>query len=150
MIFDTLENLEMYIPMVPKIRVVADSMDHDEIYDKPRGRYTTYDKDVTYEVQEGFTCDAASPFTVHKHQSVVCIVLSGHELESTTWRELKDEASAYDSKTDTSMFVAEPLSAIQGAQGRFTLFFAGEPYKIGVSLGEAEKVKRVVFRINEE
>lgn len=150
MIFDILEKLEMYVPMVPKLKVVADSMDHDEIYDKEKGKYNTYDPDVTYEVQEITTSSASTPFVVHKHQTIVSIVLKGEELTSNTWRELKDEAKIYDAKTDTGVFMAEPISAIQATQGRFVLFFPGEPYKTGVSMGENAVVKKVVFRINEK
>ena len=149
MIFDILEKLETYIPVVAKLRVVADSMDHDEIYDKAPGKYTTYDKDVTYEVQEITTTSAQTPFLVHKNHTVVSIVLSGTELASNTWRELKDEAKVYDPKTDTGMFMAEPISAIQSSQGRFLVFLPGEPYKTGVSSGTGESVKKVIFRIKE-
>lgn len=147
MIFDILEKLEMYIPMEPKLKVVADSMDHDEIYDKGVGKYKTYDPDVTYEVREITTTNAETPFCVHKNTTVVSIVLSGHELASTTWRELKDQVPVFDAKTDTGLFTAEPISALQASQGRFLMFFPGEPYKTGVSTGESEKIKKVVFCI---
>ena len=149
MIFDTLENLELYIPVVPQLRVVADALDHDEIYDKPAGIYKTPDKDVTYQVQNITTSSADVPFTVHKNTTVVSIVLSGQELCSTTWRELKDQVVCFDSKSDTGVFTAEPISALQAAQGRFALFLPGEPYKTSVSIGESSFVKKVIFRIRE-
>lgn len=150
MIFDTLDKLEMYIPLVPKLKAVAEAMDHDNIYDKEKGKYTTPDPDVTYEVQEVTTSVSDVPFIVHKKHTVISIVLSGVELASTTWRELKDQAIAFDAKTDTGLFQAEPISALQSAQGRFALFFAGEPYKTSVALGESQRVKKVIFRIREE
>ena len=34
MVFDTLSQLEMYIPVLPAIRLIADIMDHDDLYEK--------------------------------------------------------------------------------------------------------------------
>ncbi|MCR4677040.1 MAG: YhcH/YjgK/YiaL family protein [Sphaerochaetaceae bacterium] len=149
MIFDILGKLEMYIPVLPKLRTVIDAMDHDDVYDREKGKYTTPDPDVTYEITTYTPSSAAQPFVFHKHHTMVEIVLSGAELMSTTWRELKDEALAYDKKTDTGVFTAEPLSVFQGAQGRFAVFFAGEPYKCGVSDGSTSPVKKITFKIKD-
>lgn len=149
MIFDTLANLEMYASVVPQITTVAQAMDHDDVYDLCRGHYTTFDKNVTYDVIEYKTCDSDQRFTFHKNKTIVEIVLSGTELFSTTWRELCSQAEIYDKNTDTGFISAEPISAFQGAQGRFAVFLPGEPYKSGVSAGTDEPVKKVVFTIVE-
>ena len=39
MVFDTLDQLEMYIPVLPSIRLIADIMDHDDLYEMPCGTY---------------------------------------------------------------------------------------------------------------
>lgn len=150
MIFDTLENLEMYIPVLPQIKTVAEAMDHDNIYDIGCGKYKTPDENVTYEVSEYLTAESDKPFVFHKKTTVVEIVLSGSELMSTTWRELKDGAPAFDKKTDTGIFAAEPITVLQAAQGRFAVFFAGEPYKSGIANGNSAMVKKVVFCIDEK
>lgn len=147
MIFDILGKLEMYIPSLPKLRTVIDAMDHDDVYDKDKGKYSTPDPDVTYEISTYTPSSSEKPFVFHKRHTTVEIVLSGSELLSTTWRELKNEALAYDEKTDTGVFTAEPLSVFHGAQGRFAVFFAGEPYKSGVSDGSSAPVKKITFRI---
>ncbi|MCQ2398747.1 MAG: YhcH/YjgK/YiaL family protein [Sphaerochaetaceae bacterium] len=149
MIFDTLEKLEMYIPVLPKLRAVIDAMDHDDIYSKPRGKYTTPDDSVTYEVSEYLTVAADRPFEFHKKHTYVEIVLSGQELMSTTWRELKDQAQVFDAKTDTGYFTAEPVTVLQAAQGRFAVFFSGEPFKTACAAGEVLPVKKVVFIIDD-
>jgi len=149
MVFDTLDQLEMYIPLLPAIRVVADTMDHDELYDKAPGKYSTRDPKVTYTIYEYMTSAAYKPFEYHLEHSDVMIVLSGQELMSTSWRELKNQSQAFDSKADVGFFQAEPVIVLQAAQGRFAIFFPGEPHKSGIAAGEPSLVKKVVFKIED-
>ncbi len=149
MVFDTLDQLEMYIPILPAIRVIADTLDHDELYDKPAGSYTTRDPKVTYKIIEYMTSSADKPFEFHKDHSDVMVVLSGQELMSTSWRELKKQCETFDSKKDVGFFQAEPISVLQAAQGRFAIFFPGEPHKSGVAVGEPAPVKKVVFKVED-
>jgi len=149
MVFDTLDQLEMYIPLLPAIRVVADTMDHDELYDKAPGKYSTRDPKVTYTIYEYMTSAADKPFEYHREHSDVMIVLSGQELMSTSWRELKNQSQAFDAKADVGFFQAEPVTVLQAAQGRFAIFFPGEPHKSGIAAGEPSLVKKVVFKIED-
>ena len=149
MVFDTLDQLEMYIPLLPAIRVVADTMDHDELYDKAPGRYSTRDPKVTYTIYEYMTSATDKPFEYHREHSDVMIVLSGQELMSTSWRELKNQSQAFDAKADVGFFQAEPVTVLQAAQGRFAIFFPGEPHKSGIAAGEPSLVKKVVFKIED-
>ncbi|MFC2821559.1 MAG: YhcH/YjgK/YiaL family protein [Sphaerochaeta sp.] len=149
MVFDTLDQLEMYIPILPALRVVADVMDHDDLYEMSCGRYRTPDSKVTYTISEYMTSTSDKPFEYHKSHSDVMIVLSGQEMLSTSWRELKSQSESYDAKADTGFFQAEPISAFQATQGRFAVFFPGEPHKSGVAMGEHSPVKKVVFKIED-
>ena len=149
MVFDTMDQLEMYIPILPAIRLIADIMDHDDLYDMAPGSYKTKDPKVTYRITEYLTSSADRPFEYHKDHSDVIIVLSGQELLSTSWRELKNQSISYDEKTDTGYFNAEPISVLQASQGRFAIFLPGEPHKSGVAAGEPAPVKKVVFRVED-
>ena len=146
MIFDTLDQLEMYIPLLPALRVVADVMDHDDVYDKEPGTYSTYDKKVSYTVME-YRTSQSRQFEFHKDHTSVQIVLKGQELMSTTWRELKRQCENFNSTSDVGFLDAEPISVLQAIQGRFSVFFPGEPYKSGVSYGEPAVVKKVIFKV---
>ena len=146
MIFDTLDQLEMYIPLLPALRVVADVMDHDDVYEKEPGTYSTYDKKVSYTVME-YRTSQSRQFEFHKDHTSVEIVLKGQELMSTTWRELKRQCENFNSTSDVGFLDAEPISVLQATQGRFSVFFPGEPYKAGVSYGEPAVVKKVIFKV---
>lgn len=150
MIFDTLENLELYVPILPQLKTIAEAMDHDNVYDLPAGHYKTPDSNVIYDIYEYDTSTSEKPFEFHKNHTIVQIVLSGNELMSTSWRELKNDAIGYDSKTDAGFFTAEPLSAIQASQGRFLVFFPGEPFKTGIAVAREEKVKKIIFSVLEK
>ncbi len=149
MVFDTLDQLEMYISVLPAIRVIADTMDHDDVYDKPAGRYSTRDPKVIYNIYEYNTSAEDKPFEFHKNHTDLMIVLSGQELMSTSWRELKKQCESFDDNKDVGFFQAEPISVLQAAQGRFAIFFPGEPHKSGVAVGEPAPVKKVVFKIED-
>ena len=149
MVFDTLSQLEMYIPVLPAIRLIADIMDHDDLYGKAPGNYKTKDPKVTYRISEYMTSSADRPFEYHKDHSDLMVLLKGNELMSTSWRELKNQSISYDLKTDTGFFNAEPISVLQATQGRFAIFFPGEPHKTGVADGEPGFVKKVVFKIED-
>ena len=116
MIFDTLDQLEMYIPVLPAIRVIADTLDHDELYDKAPGKYSTRDSKVNYTISEYVTGTADKPFEYHRDHTDVMIMLSGQELMSTSWRELKNQSQAFDTKADVGFFQAEPITVLQAAQ----------------------------------
>lgn len=148
MIFDTLANLELYIPMVPHMKTVIDLMDRGEVYKDQPGAYGTPDSNVTYLVTEIEAGNQPGPFMFHRNTTVVEIVLSGHDLFSLAWRENKDSTIGYDNATDTGTLDGDPIAVFQGEEGRFAVFFPGEPYRLGVSSsGQTDKVKRIVFRI---
>ncbi len=146
MIFDTLDQLEMYIPLLPALRVIADVMDHDDVYDKEPGTYTTYDSKVSYTVME-YKTSLSRQFEFHKAHTSVQIVLKGQELMSTTWRELKQQCNTFNAAADVGFLDAEPISVLQATQGRFAIFFPGEPHKTGVSYDSPAIVKKVVFKV---
>ena len=149
MIFDTLDQMEMYIPVLPALRVIADTMDHDELYDKAPGKYPTRDPKVTYTISEYMSGTADKPFEYHLEHTDVMVVLSGQELLSTTWRELKNQSESYDRKADVGFFQADPVSVLHAAQGRFAVFFPGEPHKSAVAVGEPSPVKKAVFKVED-
>lgn len=150
MIFDTLANLELYKPVVPGLETVIEVMDRGDVYSEEAGTYPTRNPQVTYLVTEFNSKTKAEPFLLHKNTTVVEITLSGHDLMSYAWRENKDRIIAFDKGTDTGTVDGDPIAVFHGEEGRFAVFFPGEPYKVGVSSsGQEDKLKRVVFRIQD-
>ncbi len=150
MLFDTLDNLEMYVPALPKLRKVIEILDRGMPYEQEVGRYTTDDPDVTYTISSYMTSLEPKQFESHRVNTDVQIILEGQELMALTWREMADGGSGYDPKTDNSFCDGEPTVVINGAVGRFVVFFPGEPHKCCVAVGEPSLVRKVVFKINEQ
>lgn len=149
MLFDTLDNLELYVPVLPKLKKVIEIMDRSLPYDAEPGSYSTDDPDVRYVVSAYMTSFEPKKFESHRKETDVQIVLEGQELMALTWRELADQASPYDPDNDCVFLDGEPTVVIQATQGRFVVFLPGEPHKPGVALGEPSAVKKVVFKIKD-
>ena len=148
MIFDILSKLEHYSGTVPKLKTVAEAMDHDDVYDKSPGIYQTPDPNVTYSISEYYS-KSVPYFEVHKEYTVVYIILSGNEILSNTWREYALNPELQDKKSDTVYVRGEPLSAFKLSQGRFAVFLPGEPFRSSSESEDGERVKRIVFFIHE-
>jgi len=150
MIFDNLDNLEMYIPVLPALRQVIDIMDHDDLYKIADGHYETKDSKVCYNVMSYDTKTEQGPFEYHKKHTDVQIVLFGKELQSTSWRELKSISEPYHEDGDYCLTDGiEPISVLDSIPGRFSIFFPGELHKAGVVSGEVSHIKKVVFKIKD-
>ncbi|MDY4609576.1 MAG: YhcH/YjgK/YiaL family protein [Sphaerochaetaceae bacterium] len=149
MLFDTLDNLELYIPVLPKLKKVIEVMDRSLPYDAEPGAYTTDDPDVRYVVSAYMTSAEPKRFESHRKETDVQIVLEGQELMALTWRELADQASPYDPDNDCVFLDGDPTVVIQATIGRFAIFLPGEPHKSGVALGDPSAVKKVVFKIKD-
>lgn len=150
MVFDNLEKMEMYLPVLPKLQKVIDILDRGEVYEQADGHYTTDDPDVRYFISSYETTTAPGPFEIHKRDTDVQIVLSGKELLALTWRELASTAGAYDEKKDAAFFEGgDPTIVIEGIPGRFVVFLPGEPHKACVAAGEPATVRKLVFKLKE-
>ncbi|MDD4010599.1 MAG: YhcH/YjgK/YiaL family protein [Sphaerochaetaceae bacterium] len=148
MIFDILDNLELYQASVPKIQKVTEAFDKDYLFDKPAGHYKTDDPDVEFDIEEAALKSGDADFEFHKKHLEIYVVLQGSELLSTAFSELRSLSDNYDEKKDVSYFKASPSSVFHGTPSAFCLFFPGEPHKAGIK-SDDEKVKRAVFRIKE-
>lgn len=150
MIFDTLSNLELYRPVVAGLQSVIDEMDRGDIYRLAPGSYMTADGKIPYIITEFDAYTERRPYMFHKSTTVVEIVLSGHDVMGIAWRENRDRTTGYDTKTDTGTLDGDPIGVFHGEEGRFAVFFPGEPYSLGMTpSGLPEKVKRVVFLLKE-
>jgi len=147
MIFDTLDNLELYLPLLPQLKKVIEVMDRGEVYAMECGLYTTQDEKVRYRILSYMTSDAKKQYEIHKNAVDVQIVLEGEELMSLSWRESIKDASPQDGEDDTLLVEGEPLSVVHASVGRFVVFFPGEPHKCAVAVANAQRCKKVVFKL---
>lgn len=148
MLCDSLEHLELYYPLVPRLQTVVEVMDKGDVYDMEPGAYQTKDPRVRYLISSYETDAKDHPYEIHRRTTDVVIMLSGEELMSVSWREAVKEADTpYNKEEDVQYTTGEPITVWHAAQGRFAIFLPGEPHKEGVAIGLPSKVKKVVFKI---
>ena len=87
MLFDSLDNLELYYPEVPRMQTVVEIMDKGDVYDMEPGSYQTKDPKVRYIISEYETDSKEKPYEIHRRATDVQIMLEGEELMSVSWRE---------------------------------------------------------------
>ena len=148
MLFDSLDNLELYYPEVPRMQTVVEIMDKGDVYGMEPGSYQTKDPKVRYIISEYETDSKEKPYEIHRRATDVQIMLEGEELMSVSWREAVKEADKpYDKESDVQYTTGEPLAVWHAARSRFAVFLPGEPHKTGVAIGFPAKVKKVTFKI---
>ncbi len=122
-IFDTLSELESYLPAVPLLKHVITIMDRSLPYEESVGEYVCKEEAaVTYQVDAFLTSDKGVSFTVSHGKQAVLIALEGEEIVS--------------SEDSQSAFVM--------SEGRFILLGEGH-YKKGMTRSLPEAVKDVIF-----
>ncbi len=124
-IFDTLSELESYLPAVPLLKHVITIMDRSLPYEETVGEYTCKEESkVTYQVDAFLSSDKGISFTVPSGMQKVLIALEGEEI-----------ISCEDSSTVLVM-----------SEGRFALLGEGH-YKKGMTRSLPEAVKDVIFNL---
>lgn len=147
MLFDTLENLELYLPVLPELQAVIEVMDKGDVYTMKDGVYPTSNPEVSYRIDSYQSGAEGTPYLIHRKTTVLMILLEGEELESLTWREAAKDATPYDSATDQCTCDGDPLVVIHAAVGRFCVFYPGEPHRSGLPVVNPASCKRVTFLI---
>lgn len=124
-VFDTLGQLETYLPRFHSLQHVITIMDRSLPYDNPDGDYTcAEDSDVTYMVSTVLTSRAGQPVRVEEGSLALIIALEGQELVSG-------------SRLDEVYVLS---------QGRFVILGPGE-WKRSVMSGDPAPCRDVVFTL---
>jgi len=147
MLFDTLDNLELYQPLLPLLQTVIEVMDKGDVYTMKDGSYATDNPNVRYSIGSYMTSSEGKRYEIHKKATDVQIMLEGEELMSVTWREAVKDATPYDEAKDIHFCDGDPLLVMHAAVGRFCVFFPGEPHKPGVPVVNPMACRKVVFKL---
>ena len=83
LVFDVLDQLETYAPIIPHMDDVINVMDHSKPYDDDPGEYKCREKgDTTYKVSVHLSSEKGFPGDNFPSHTVVEIVLEGEEMVS--------------------------------------------------------------------
>ncbi len=147
MIFDTLNNLPNYLGMSSHLDAAIEYIMARDITTLPEGRTRISGDQVTVEVrtmtpQPGEKVD----FACREGRLTLVTDLAGSEMFEVS---LGDFAVKKPAEGEAPAHGSAPTSAAgMLSEGRFVLFLAGEPYKVGVKAQGCGKIKQAVFLID--
>ena len=147
MIFDVIERLELYAPIIPELRDVAREIERKDFISREDGTYYT-ENGVRYFLQSFLSDPDKEMYEVHEKFIDVQIVLSGREMLKATTYEAKLPENFRKENDFGSKKEDKPEIGMVLTPGRFALLLPGEPHLPGLSMSETpENVRKAVFKI---
>ena len=150
MIYDTLENLELYKGLDKNLDTAIRYILTHELADLPAGR-TDIDGDQVYVLvsEPEPRSEEQADFELHKNYIDLQIDLAGSELFQAALGETQ-VTKPYDAAADCCLVKAAPSSVGTLCEGRFVLFWAMEPHKPALRAAAPGKLKKAVFKIRDK
>ena len=147
MIFDMLENAELYYPLSKKIKEAFLFIKSTNWKNLKPGRYE-YNEDIFANLQEYETKNPEdAEFEVHRKYYDIQYVISGEEAMSIGQLDDLHVTKFYDEERDVA-FGECPFSTINVPEGYFTIFAPKDAHKPSLNVsGETKKVKKVIVKI---
>ncbi|WP_428770284.1 YhcH/YjgK/YiaL family protein [Treponema sp. HNW] len=150
MIFDTLENLPKYVPLVSGLEEVLRCLKNGNLADKEAGSYTTANNNVRYNIAEYDTGTEGKRFEKHRFDIDVQVLLKGKEKMDFTFDTLCGPYGDYDEQKDVSFADGTSLLSLEASTSDFVIFLSGEVHKPGLPASSSERVKKVIFKIRKQ
>lgn len=148
MIIDRLENLPLYIPVLPQLRDVAAILKSDGFDALPLGSHTTDDPTLRYNIMRYETSSKeAERYEVHRREADVQFILTGRERMDAAAKEGFVTTEAYDEAKDAFFGTGQRIASYHADPGHFVIFFPGEPHAPSLIDEESRAVKKVVFKV---
>ena len=146
MICDTLQHLDRYRGLHPNLDTAIRWLATHDLAALPNGRHTVDGEKVFINVMDADLREAeGATFEYHRRYADLQIDLTGGE--HWGWTPAGREDTPFDPAADVG-FVAGPEQAagVLG-EGRFVLFFPGEPHKPSCRAGDCTRLHKAVVKI---
>ena len=146
MITDTLENLSRYRGLHPHLDLAIDWLQHYTVGDLPNGRTEVAGEKVFINVMDADLRDAeGAAFEYHRRYADLQIDLTGSE--HWGWAVSGTEDKPYDKAADAGFVTGPEQAGGELGEGRFALFFPGEPHKPSCRTPGCDHVRKAVVKI---
>jgi len=146
MIIDTLENLEKYVAVNPRLQVVADYVKSVDLEKLENGKHQIMGDDVFVNVQtlKGKQRETA-PFEYHRQMVDVQIPLSGSETYG--YKPVVDlPAAPFDEANDCALIHGEEATCfVTCRKGMFVIFFPEDGHAPGIT--DASELHKLIFKV---
>ena len=147
MIFDTLDHLPDYLPLMPQLETVLSVLRTPDFIHKPAGRYETDNPAVRFNIDEYTTVVEPKRFEFHQKYADVQIMLQGREIHHTALRDDVLTVKNFDAQKDIAFFDASPVGEYLLEEGRFCIYFPNEPHRSQLAIDESMPVRKVIFKV---
>ena len=147
MIYDTLNHLSDYLPLMPQLSEVMKILQQPDFANKPAGRYETDNPAVRFNIDEYQTVSDPKLFEFHQQYADVQIVLQGREIHHTALRDDVLAVKNFDAERDIAFFDSLPIGEYLLEHGRFCIYFPNEPHRSQLATDEPASVRKVVFKV---
>jgi len=146
MIIDTLDNLEKYVSLNPKLKTVVDFIQSTQLDSLENGKHTIQGDDVFVNVQtlKGKKREEA-PVEYHRQMVDVQIPLSGNETYGII--PVQDLPKAdFDEKNDCALIHDIPcINYVTARPGMFVIFFPQDGHAPGIT--DADEIHKMIFKV---
>ncbi|MBR1818662.1 MAG: YhcH/YjgK/YiaL family protein [Neisseriaceae bacterium] len=147
MIYDSLDHLRDYLPLMPQLETVLSLLNQPDFADKMIGRYETNNPAVRFNIDEYETVLSPKDFEFHRKYADVQIVLQGQEIHHIAPRDDIACVQDFDEEKDIAFFDSLPIAEYVLEKGYFCIYFPNEPHRSQLAVDERDQVKKVVFKI---
>ena len=147
MIFDSLIEMDRYIPALPQLQAVRTLLGSGVLETAEPGFHTTDIPGVRYNILDYTTTPLGKALEIHTKEADVQIVLQGKELAVCAPREMADFSGPYDENKDARFVECTSVSSFHLLPGKFLILFPGEPHLGNGLLDEPTKCRKVVFKL---
>jgi len=148
MIYDTVDNLELYCAVSPRLRKAIEVVRRFDT-SRPDGRYDLDDERMyaliaTYETK-GM---AEVQFESHRKYADVQIILDGREFVDVSVGEKLEAKGPYSEQQDTALWEApEQYCSLSMRPGRFAVFFPHDIHRPGRRIKGGQRVRKLVVKV---
>lgn len=146
MIFDKVDNLSIYYPVIPQLEEAVRLIKSGEI-SLVKGGHETDTEGLHYNVAEYTTITGDKEYEIHRREIDVHVLFEGTEKILSAPRELEKEAGPYDEAGDASMVQGRENATSLMTPGYAAIYFPGEPHKPGIAVDGPAPLRKVIFKI---
>lgn len=146
MICDTLQNLDRYRGLHPNLDTAIDWLTTHDPASLPNGRHEVDGERVFLNVMDADLREAeGAAFEYHRRYADLQIDLTGGE--HWGWTPAGTETTPFDPAADVGFVTGPEQAAGVLGEGRFVLFFPGEPHKPSCRAGDCVRLHKAVVKI---
>ncbi len=146
MIFDKIENFELYVGLNKKIAKAFGYIIATDLSQLAPGKYEIDQDDIFALVQEYDTKDKENcKLEAHKKYIDLQYIINGVELMGIS--SLKDQVAVEKNEKDDYAFYEGDSDFIKVNNGMFTIFFPDDLHMPGIKINHSSKVKKVVIKV---